>query len=427
MFWTFYLVRSYGLQKAALHPEIPDRASRRELLHRCATEVPSGDVYRGWFSSGTISRAGVKEWLLWGFFSCPPHEALGEWAEELDEYVDYLEETLGLKYEEEDVVSTSMRITLDPVMTLHRPLVWYLIVFFVDAWTSSSLRYTGFRPHNTMGWFSAFPPRPLTFFGRPTPVQDASYWYKPHTSTTKLPIVFIHGIGIGLWPYIPFLKGIIAQDPTVGILLIEIVPITMHISHRPPPAPLTVQRIASILAFHSIDRFVLAAHSYGTVVSTHLLHSELTAPLISSVLFIDPIPFLLHLPDVAFNFVYRSPRTANEWQLWYFASRDPDIARALSRHFFWQKNVLWKDEVRGMIHEGGKRFAVVLSGEDQIVNAEMVRRYLTGEEERREYWRGEGGGLEVIWEERADHATVLDTEASRRPMLDVLGRFVEGQ
>lgn len=80
-----------------------------------------------------------------------------------------------------------------------------------------------------------------------------------------------------------------------------------------------------------------------------------------------------------------------------------------------------------MIHEGGKRFAVVLSGEDQIVNAEMVRRYLTGEEERREYWRGEGGGLEVIWEERADHATVLDTEASRRPMLDVLGRFVEGQ
>ncbi|KAI0244982.1 hypothetical protein BJV78DRAFT_1287169 [Lactifluus subvellereus] len=39
----------------------------------------------------------------------------------------------------------------------------------------------------------------------------------------------------------------------------------------------------------------------------------------AATLLIDPIPFLLHYPTVAYNFVYRQPRRANEWQLWYFA------------------------------------------------------------------------------------------------------------
>jgi len=55
---------------------------------------------------------------------------------------------------------------------------------------------------------------------------------------------------------------------------------------------------------------------------------------IAAALLIDPTPFLLHHPSVAYNFVYRHPRHANGWQLWYFASRDANVACALSRHFF---------------------------------------------------------------------------------------------
>jgi hypothetical protein len=128
--------------------------------------------------------------------------------------------------------------------------------------------------------------------------------------------------------------------------------------------------------------------------------------MVSSTLFIDPIPFLLHLPTVAFNFVYRKPRTANEWQLWYFASRDADVSRALSRYFFWTENVLWKEELEG------RRVGVVLSGEDQIVNSEEVRRYLTGEQDMT-------GEREICrkWEKDG-------TEDRRKPMLDVMHRFV---
>lgn len=47
---------------------------------------------------------------------------------------------------------------------------------------------------------------------------------------------------------------------------------------------------------------------YGSVVSTHLLHTPHIAAKIGPIILIDPVTFLLHLPDVAFNFVsLRSP------------------------------------------------------------------------------------------------------------------------
>jgi len=160
----------------------------------------------------------------------------------------------------------------------------------------------------------------------------------------------------------------------------------------------------------------LVSHSYGTVLATHMLHDQFVSPLISSMLFIDPIPFLLHLPNVAFNFVYREPLLANEWKIWYFASRDADISRALSRHFFWAENVLWKEEL------DGRKVGVVLCGADQIVNVKEVGKYLTGEQELNRRW--EMDGLEVLFYPGLDHGVVFNTKERRKPMLDIVGRFV---
>ena len=108
---------------------------------------------------------------------------------------------------------------------------------------------------------------------------------------------------------------------------------------------------------------------------------------VTATLLVDPITFLLHHPTVAYNFLYRTPKRANEWQLWYFASRDPDIARTLGRHFFWNECIMRKEDL-----DGERKVAVVLS-EDQIVDAKEVRRYLTGEESLR--WERDCGIL--VW------------------------------
>ena len=62
-----------------------------------------------------------------------------------------------------------------------------------------------------------------------------------------------------------------------------------------------------------------------------------------------------------------------------------------------------------------------MSGDDKIVDAGEVRKYLTGGEEER---RWEKGGLEVLFFSGLDHAMVFDTRERRRPILDVVRRFV---
>ena len=75
---------------------------------------------------------------------------------------------------------------------------------------------------------------------------------------------------------------------------------------------------------------------------------------------------------------------------------------------------MWKEDL-----DGERKVTVVLSEEDQIVDAKAVRRYLTGEESLRWEW----GGLEVVWYPGLDHATVWDTRERRKPMLEIVRGF----
>lgn len=228
---------------------------------------------------------------------------------------------------------------------------------------------------------------------------------------------------IGLWPYIPFLRELVAQDPDVGIIAIESLSISMRISPPPLSRPAMLEAIRALLDAYALSHVVVVGHSYGTVVAAHMLRSPELAPRVAAWLFVDPIPFLLHLPAVAYNFVYRPPRAANEWQLWYFASRDPDVARALARHFFWAENILWKEDL------DGRRIAVVLSGCDQIVDVPEVREYLTEQEHGNETfrWMNASGDLEVLYYEDLDHAQVFDLAKNRKPLVDIVHKFVQPQ
>ena len=221
-------------------------------------------------------------------------------------------------------------------------------------------------------------------------------------------------------------------DPDIGILAFENLPISMRISPAPLTRPATLAALTAVLDHHEFSSFVVAGHSYGTVVAAHIMRSPTLSRRVSAWLLIDPIPFLLHLPSVAYNFVYREPQAANEWQLWYFASRDPDIARALARHFFWTENILWREDIVG------RRVGVVLSGRDQIVDAAEVRRYLTGRENSHASgsqddddgdfrWKSEDGLHEVLWYPNLDHSNVFDTQHDRAPMVEMLARFVEAE
>ncbi|KAK3304693.1 uncharacterized protein B0T15DRAFT_568446 [Chaetomium strumarium] len=378
---TFYLLvylprRAY-LQRVAVPPTTLCCEDRRLLFRRCHDNIPDPERYLSkWFLDAPaeeIRRENVKDFFRWAFLNTRDRDPAHD------------EE----KMEPGRGKAKCLRLTYDKVAMSHRSLAWYLCVSVVDTLTSAYLRYQGFDLHGTSLRQSliVFPFRPLSLFTRHrSPAKTLTYWHRPHTSKTRLPVLFIHGIGIGLYPYVNFLVELNAEngddgldDGQRGIFAVEIMPVSFRITKA-----------------HGWDKVVLVSHSYGSVISTHLLHSPRTVPKIGPMLFVDPVTFLLHLPDVAYNFIYRKPTRANEHQLSYFASKDMGVAHTLSRRFYWADNILWKEDLQN------HRVAVSLAEKDLIVDTTAIGAYLTGADGwilRTRDWKDgiwQSGGLEVL-------------------------------
>jgi hypothetical protein len=131
---------------------------------------------------------------------------------------------------------------------------------------------------------------------------------------------------------------------------------------------------------------------------------------------VDPVSILLHLPDVAYNFTIRRPKTANEWQLWYFASKDAGVAHTLSRHFFWSENILWKEDL------ANRHATIFLSDRDLLVDTSQVCAYLLGlkkyEEKDAALPDQDGKQLEVVWCTDLDHGQLFDSKKWKGRLLN---------
>lgn len=422
----FYLPRKWILQHPAVHPYLYPAAERNALFQRCVEHIPDPERYLSkWFKDAPlleVKRENVKEFYRWAFLNTSAVDPADEI--ELEENVEKFEEYTGHKLEPGYGKAKSLRLTLDKVDMIHRSLAWYLIVFVVDNMTHFSMLCHGFKYHRTsiIRFPLILPPRPLTLCAvNRSPVKALSYWLRPHTSTTKLPIVFLHGIGIGLWPYVNFLAALNKQGSDggeIGIIAIEILPISFRITQQALGREEMCRQIENILFHHGFESFVLVAHSYGSFIATHLLKDPAVSEKISSLVLVDPPTILLHLPDVCYNFTYRQPRGANEWQLWYFACKDPQVAHTLSRRFFWSESILWKEDI------SDKRTSIFLGGRDQVIDAKQVGMYLTNLhdfvdegldvegswKESGGVWTAPNGQLKVVWGQELDHAQIFDSD-----------------
>ena len=372
----------------------------------------------------------MKELYRWAFLN--KQEISKADDEELEEYADKTEQLLGRRIDPGYGNAKSLRITLDRVQTLYRSLFWYLCVSVVDTVTHGYMLWHSFEFYRlpAIKFFTVFPIRPLTLLSQhKSPTQNLSYWYRPHRSKAGLPLIFIHGIGIGLYPYVNFLAQINEPyagsnaDGEIGIIAIEIMPVSFRITGAALPRQQMCDEIQQIVAHHGWKKSILMSHSYGSVICSHLLHSPKTAEMFGPVVLVDPVSLLLHLPDVAYNFTCRKPKRANELQLYFFASMDMGVAHTLGRHFFWQENSLWKHDIEG------RRVTVSLAGKDLIVDTEAVGRYLTTDDDSTgDLWKDrtwKGQGLETLWFEHLDHAQVFDSRKNCQILVDVVRAYSE--
>lgn len=226
-----------------------------------------------------------------------------------------------------------IRLNLDPVQAYHRPLLLYVGLYVITfLFNQLILQWIwGFHHGGTtpagIVWGGALcnihdgfeyiksnlvfspdhqqqPQKKSSF--RPKKI---SYYYRnTEQQKEKIPLVFLHGIGAGLVCYAEFIHQLTKLDQP--IFLVELPYVAMHMVDEVPTAKETVSDIKNMLKRFGYDKAIYVSHSLGTGVSSWVMN--MAPETVAGLVMIDPICFLLHYHNVAFNFVHRIPKTPFE-------------------------------------------------------------------------------------------------------------------
>ena len=321
-----------------------------------------------------ICRGNLAEWMAWAFFHCTPEEVPAQRRHELVQLVDEGARWAGVDFPTGyNQHVQAMRLTMDPIPSEHRPLVYYIVTALAMPIVNTyNLEKLGFQRH-----------------------RSGTLWYwlrrgRGKSAGSQPPIVFCHGVGVNLLPYVHFINEVLRQvSRGRDIFLVSLPHISMRIKEDVPSSAEMVACLRDMLLSwdHTSAHFV--GHSFGSIVVAWMCRNAKDTVAVAT--FLDPVCFLLIKPDVCYNFMYRQPETATQLLMHYFVARELYIAHSLSRNFFWYQNLLWPEELQAPC-------MVMLSGEDSIVPAHSVRRYLTG-------WMQRQGGdsFRLLWFPKMGH------------------------
>lgn len=317
----------------------------------------------GWFLGSNpvdLRRGNIEEWAAWAFFDvASKHDLTAKQLEELGEMVRDMEEWAELDLPEGyNPLIKSMRLTVDPIPSQHRPLIYY----FVTGYIMPIIQEVQLHQLDFVGYKSG----------------TISYWRRAGVgcgdgAPRPPPLVFCHGIGISVLPYMHFLEDLINWNDISSrreIFLISMPNIAMRISEDPPSMVETVACISDMLDSWGVPAAHFLCHSFGSVVTSWMVKRAPSRVLAAT--FMDPVCFMLAKPDVSYNFMYRTPQSPSQLLLHYFVSKELYISHSLARNFFWYQCILWPEEI-----PQGTPALVVLSGKDSIVPTHSVRRYLS--------------------------------------------------
>ncbi|KIM46112.1 hypothetical protein M413DRAFT_303542 [Hebeloma cylindrosporum] len=360
---------------------------------------------RTWFCKvpwSSIKLLEIQKWLYWAMFNAelPPLEHLpDERRRALDDALDLLQKRLGCKIEEGSNSNIiPMRLTIDRTTIVWRPFTlyaligsinWGLRILYTNLWNvhhghSNGIEYLLSMPDD---WDPTNSPRP---------------------------VVFLHGLGLGLLQYHGVIAHLLEQFPDRPIL----VPLQPQISQdffhphflNPPSRHEMADRLAGLLSalgWVSLDikadkdreseeedevasslmensqrGITLLSHSNGSY--THAWMLKGYPEIIGRSCFVDPVTFCSWEGDVCYNFLYRPCKTGIELLMRYFVGTELGVANLLQRHFCWTSNSLWFEEIPNARDPHKTLF--LLGGKDDIVHSERVKRYLTSHGVRKNLW-----------------------------------------
>ncbi|CAG8471714.1 5899_t:CDS:2 [Racocetra fulgida] len=239
-----------------------------------------------------------------------------EYLKEINEIIDSVEKSQKIKFREGyNPNCKCIKLTLDPVEAIPRPFVFYAFDI-QEGSPPSRISYWYYDPHSHHDSFS------------------------PKKSRQK-PIVFIHGVGGGLFCYFNFIRKLWKLNRP--LFLVELPYVSLQMIEDVPTMEETVREIEEMLTSRNYSKAIFVGHSLGTAVCTWMFKEARKR--IGGLVLIDPIIFLLHHPNVAYNFKYRIPRAANE--VYKYLSKHNVKAHMMRKldHGSFLFNTHWEDKI----------------------------------------------------------------------------------
>ncbi|KAI9290804.1 hypothetical protein K502DRAFT_353604 [Neoconidiobolus thromboides FSU 785] len=244
-----------------------------------------------------------------------------------------------------------MRLTLDKLNVLLKPLIIYIIICLIQTISSIYLLINGFQ-HN-----------------HDSETQYSYYIYEPNNlDNTKDTLFFIHGIGIGLTTYLKKISELKQCYPNRKIILLQLNYITMTPTIHINTIEDTLKFLDNICELHNIQKISLIGHSYGTFICSWLV--KYRKQKIQQLTLIDPVCFNTWDSNLTRNFIYNQQFTLISICCDLIISKDLFIANTIARHFLWLPNLLLLQDIKGL------KVNVFLAKEDFIINSNNVLTYL---------------------------------------------------
>ncbi|KAI8613582.1 hypothetical protein BC830DRAFT_1131575 [Chytriomyces sp. MP71] len=384
MFFVYFHLQHKRLQRIIRPPPISD-VDRERLLQQML--YTSGDEFHeffaGWFrwthtkkqvapeEFHLIRRDNFRDWFAWMLFGASgyqellndPHALLR--CQQLNEVVQRFSAVKNVFIQPgRNTDMEAIILNYNQVDAYLKPLGFYMVINLLETVGFSVLKLMGFR---------------RVVRGRRTGSLDSgiTYWvFKGRAGQTTekkapFPIVFFHGIGCGLFPYLHFVSQLLLKT-NQPIFLVELPHVGMRLIEHVPTLQQLIDGVEGMLERHGCAEAVFVGHSLGSSLASAMVKYS---KYVAGCVLLDPIVFLTHHPGLAWNFVHRVPgrntetfRT-NEFFIHWLVSRELYISYTISRHFIWHQIILWADDLPRNHH-------VVLSRQDLLLDAPVVEKYL---------------------------------------------------
>jgi pimeloyl-ACP methyl ester carboxylesterase len=442
----FLYGKSLRLDQPSHYPEFS--SSRRLKLWNRITknlkdQTQGQNWIKGWFGNCSYNDLRVdnlREFFAWGWFDQIDCQQLNqEELNEVESKTQAIQDMYGPLKEGFNSNIKTQRQSIDPWFdrTTSHPLIFYVGVGFIEYVAAPIvMRYLlGFRLHQK---------------GR------QRYWYHDGGNDdcsnggsssrssgdgrgSNNPIVFFHGIGVGLAPYYNVMKSLLKLSRPLYVG--EIPEATMSMSTSVPfyhSKPTSIKEFLSTWdkILPKDMKYSIVGHSYGTFISSWFLEHRKDR-LINCCL-VDPVSIMLHHADVCDQFLYggissfkaqRGGKTQKDLLMQYLVREEPGIVLTLMRNFWWYKNTTWLDDLSScksgvLLGTADEYIAVdkIVGGIEEFNSDIRVGNKNRNEQTKSDYNCWEQGAIWLKTYRGVPHGIFLFHKRMQNDMLKILNR-----